>query len=195
MMERFVMRYLPVVALAALLAGFTPAAAQDQTVGLFAYDTNSYEGYTFFAPMSSTTTYLIDNYGRTVHTWESDRRPAASAYLLENGNLLRTAYYTGSAGGGGGVQIIGWDAQERSITSWNFGEDGGHGRGWWVRDGDQWLIETKGVSPYGEEVAANNIITLLDDNTFRWQSTNRSFEGVQLEDTETVRVTRVRATD
>ena len=94
-----------------------------------------------------------------------------------------------------GVQIIGWDARERAVTSWTFGEAGGHGRGWWFPDGNQWLIETEGVSPHGEVVAADNIITVLDDNTFRWQSTNRSVEGVELEDTEPVRVTRVSSPD
>jgi uncharacterized protein (TIGR02246 family) len=92
-----------------------------------------------------------------------------------------------------GVQVIGWDARERSITSWTFGEDGGHGRGWWFQDGNQWLIETEGISPYGEVLVSKNIITILDDNTFRWQSTDRSIEGVKLEDTEPVRVTRVKS--
>ena len=60
--------------IAALVIGINPATAQNQTVGLFTYDTASYDGYTLIAPMSSTTTYLIDNYGRAVHSWESDRR-------------------------------------------------------------------------------------------------------------------------
>jgi hypothetical protein len=83
--------------------------AQSQTVGLFEYDTASFTGYTLFAPMSSTTTYLLDNYGRSVHTWEDTNRPANSVYLLENGNLLRTTHLFGTRGAGGGVTIFDWD--------------------------------------------------------------------------------------
>jgi len=90
-----------------------------------------------------------------------------------------------------GVQLIGWDARERSVTSWTFGTDGGHGRGWWSPEDNQWLVEIEGVSAQGEVVSANNVITVLDDNTFRWQSTDRSVAGVSLEDTEPITVKRV----
>ena len=42
--------------------------------------------------MNSTTTYLIDMEGRVVHTWQSALTPAITAYLLENGNLLRPGH-------------------------------------------------------------------------------------------------------
>ena len=75
-----------------------------------------------------------------------------------------------------------------------FGTDGGHGRGWWSRHDDhQWLIESEGVSAEGEIVTTTNIITMLDNDSFRWQSTNRSVEGVSLPDTDSVRVNRVRS--
>lgn len=90
------------------------AEPQEQTVGLFINDSTSFEGYTLFAPMRYTTTYLINNEGLLVHSWESSHRPGQSIYLLENGDLLRTAQIMGnptfSAGGaGGGVQHIDWD--------------------------------------------------------------------------------------
>ena len=61
-----------------------------QTVGLFLNDPASWEGYTLFAPVPSTTTYLIDNDGLLVHSWESAYRPGQAAYLTEDGLLLRT---------------------------------------------------------------------------------------------------------
>ncbi len=65
-----------------------------------------FEGYTLFAPMRTTTTYLINNSGEVVYTWDSNYQPRASVYLLENGNLLRTAFLgtnpTFSGGGAGG---------------------------------------------------------------------------------------------
>ena len=90
-----------------LASTFVSVNAQEQTVGLFIYDSTSFAGYTLFAPMQSTTTYLIDNYGRLVHSWESDYLPGNSAYLLQNGNLLRAADLSG--GGSGGVQEIACD--------------------------------------------------------------------------------------
>ena len=45
-------------------------------------------GYVLFSPLSSGVTYLLDQAGEAVHTWQSDYAPH-SLYLLENGNLLR----------------------------------------------------------------------------------------------------------
>jgi len=92
---------------------YVVAASQaEQTVGLFVYDTDlSYDGYTLFAPKHNTNTYLIDNYGRVVHSWTaSTYEPGQSVYLLENGNLLRTCFtHNGSIGGGEGGRIEEYD--------------------------------------------------------------------------------------
>ena len=73
---------------------------QNQTVGLFQYDAGSYDGYTLFS--ADENTYLIDNCGRLVHSWQSTYTPGLSVYLLENGNLLRTCRITNSIFSGGG---------------------------------------------------------------------------------------------
>ncbi len=83
------------------------------------------DGYTLFAPMQSNITYLIDNSGEIIHTWESDYIPALGAYLLPgNGSIIRTEKQpwgsnpTFEAGGGAGgiVQIIDWNW----TVIWNF---------------------------------------------------------------------------
>jgi hypothetical protein len=51
-------------------------------------------GYILFAPMSSTTTYLIDKCGKIVHIWNSKYRPGLSVYLLPDGSLLKTCQTT-----------------------------------------------------------------------------------------------------
>lgn len=81
-------------------------------------------GYTLFAPMGSTTTYLVDLNGEEVHAWSSALRPALSVYLLDDGSILRPGNSLAAgatnrfdAGGAGGrVERIAWDG---SIT-WSY---------------------------------------------------------------------------
>ena len=72
---------------------FTPFISVGQTVGLFQNSPEAYNGYTLFS--NNEITYLVDNCGDLVHTWESEYLPGFSLYLLENGNLLRTARIPG----------------------------------------------------------------------------------------------------
>ena len=65
-------------------------------------------GYTLFAPLRSTTTYLVDLEGKVAHQWESETPPGQSVYLLEDGSLLRTGRGgedTGFHGGGEGGRV------------------------------------------------------------------------------------------
>lgn len=77
-------------------------------------DNESYHGLTLFSPMISRSTFLINNSGEIIHTWESSYKPALSVYLLENGDILRTAFpgfnprFWGG-GIGGRVEIFDWD--------------------------------------------------------------------------------------
>jgi len=95
------------------LSVFVSIKAQFRTVGLFLNDSSSFNGYTLFAPAAYINTYLINNEGRLVNLWEGTHKPGLSAYLLENGNLLRTAVINNNTFGGGGsgglVQEFEWD--------------------------------------------------------------------------------------
>lgn len=74
----------------------------------------SYNGYTLYSPMISIDTFLINNSGGVVHSWRGIHKPALSVYLLENGNILRTAFpgynprFWGG-GIGGRVEIFNWN--------------------------------------------------------------------------------------
>jgi len=81
---------------------YSYAVAAARTVGLFFYDAdNVFTGYTLFAPKHYTRTYLINNEGRLVHTWDSEYEPGQSVYLLENGHLLHACFTQGELTGGG----------------------------------------------------------------------------------------------
>jgi len=70
-----------------LLSGHGGVAAAQQVVGLFQNDALAFEGYTMFT--KADTTYLIDNAGLVVHTWEQvGMLLSHPGYLLDNGNLL-----------------------------------------------------------------------------------------------------------
>jgi hypothetical protein len=98
------------------LTGDKAAKAAPAKVGLLLSDSRAFPGYTLIAPMTSNTTYLIDMQGRVVKKWESDCNPGVSAYLLENGHLLRPGAMRKQAfgfgpGAGGRVQEFDWDGR------------------------------------------------------------------------------------
>lgn len=94
-----------------------------RTVGTLINDSSAFNGYTLFAPLGATSTYLVDNCGYIVNLWNnSTYRPGASVYLLEDGSLLRTCkLLTGSiiAGGSGG-RLEKYDWNDNLIWSYNY---------------------------------------------------------------------------
>ncbi len=95
--------------------------AKSQTIGLLQHDTGTLDdGYVLFAPIQSTTTYLIDKCGKQIKTWPSTYRPGQSCYILPDGTLLRsgnTNNSTFNAGGKGGIiQKIDWNGN----VTWNY---------------------------------------------------------------------------
>jgi hypothetical protein len=79
------------------------ASSAQNTVGTTLISDDVSSGYVLFSPNSATQTYLIDRCGRTMNQWESDGRPGLSAYLLEDGSLLRTRKLLTGAFIGGGI--------------------------------------------------------------------------------------------
>src|SRR5690606_25365486 len=81
-----------------------PSSAAAEARGLaFATDAAT-PGYTLFAPLNSTVTYLIDTQGRVVKTWRSEYVSGAWVYLADNGHLLRGGREPETHGFSGGGQ-------------------------------------------------------------------------------------------
>jgi uncharacterized protein (TIGR02246 family) len=76
-----------------------------------------------------------------------------------------------------GMQIIGWDPVAKQIRSWVFDSDGGYGEGVWTHKGDKWFIQNTGTLSDGSKTSGTNIVTYLDDNSFKWESVNREIDG------------------
>lgn len=95
--------------------------SQNQTVGLTIYDeVESMDGYVFFTPNSSNRAYIVDNQGFVVNEYVRGNRPGFSAYMLENGLMLRTNKvndpYFNQASTGGQVELVDWNDN----TVWSY---------------------------------------------------------------------------
>ncbi|MBI5693126.1 MAG: SUMF1/EgtB/PvdO family nonheme iron enzyme [Verrucomicrobia bacterium] len=99
------------------------ATTTTNTVGLMQNASGAFNGYTLMAPMHSTTTYLLNNAGQYVRKWTSSYEPGRSAYLLENGNMIRAGMVrTGgpSTGGGEGGRIEEYDWEGRLVWAFDY---------------------------------------------------------------------------
>ena len=84
-----------------------------RTVGLISYKPwKVFEGYNLIYPHNQSDVFLLNNCGEIVHKWEGedDTRPGNTAYILENGNLVKTSRSSNIMGdpiwaGGGGATV------------------------------------------------------------------------------------------
>ena len=111
------MKYLQTTLLLTFL--FSLSVTAQNTVGLVSYNINkSFDGFNLIYPLNQPNVFLLNNCGEIVHTWAGDpqTRPGNTAYLLDDGRLVRTVRPAAVAGdriwaGGGGatVEIVDWD--------------------------------------------------------------------------------------
>ncbi len=83
----------------------------EQTVGLILNDSAAFDGYLLLAPSVFPRSYLVNNKGQYVHSWDHPKVPRHTSYLLEDGSLLRVTIDGvecvmdgGGAGGRGGCE-------------------------------------------------------------------------------------------
>lgn len=91
-----------------LLSLLTTSLKSQNTVGTTLNTAESYNGYSLITPSTETTpstTYLINNCGEVVNSWQSDFPGQGLDYLLEDGSLYRgctedlsTLIYAGKSG-------------------------------------------------------------------------------------------------
>jgi hypothetical protein len=85
-----------------------------KTVGVLHVNKNSIQnGYTLLYPSNSTKTFLINNDGKIINQWTSNYNPGQTAYLMDNGNLVRSCKTNNivfKLGGiGGRIEIKNWN--------------------------------------------------------------------------------------
>ncbi|MHC4404598.1 MAG: SgcJ/EcaC family oxidoreductase [Planctomycetota bacterium] len=111
----------------------------------------------------------------------------------ENKNFLIHRFAVQVAGRSvlSGTQRIGWDPERKQIKSWVFDSEGTVSEGLWIRDGDRWVVRSTGTLRDGSEGSATQVLTMIDDDTFSWQSRNRTAAGETLPDGEQFKVVRL----
>lgn len=152
------------VALAWVIA--SPTQASGPTVGLIQNDLGSYDGYTLFAPMTYDVTYLIDNDGNLIHSWITPGH-ATSAYLLEDGSLIRAAVLGGNptfSGGGrtGVIRRYDWDGNLTWEYVYSTPEHITHHDFEVLPDGNILMIAWE-LKTSAEAIAAGRDLALLED--------------------------------
>ena len=90
-----------------------------------------------------------------------------------------------------GWEIIGWDPIRQQIRSWVFDSNGGFGETTWVTDGGDWLIRASNTLADGSRSTAENVLTKVDDNSFTWESQNRTLNGEPQHSLDKINVQRV----
>jgi uncharacterized protein (TIGR02246 family) len=90
------------------------------------------------------------------------------------------------------TQRIGIDPESSQIRSWSVDPLGGRGRSVWVRDGNNWLLDSEGVLGNGTQTTSVNIISRLGPDAFTWRSVDRVIGSEELPPTNPIKVVRVK---
>jgi uncharacterized protein (TIGR02246 family) len=93
---------------------------------------------------------------------------------------------------GEGTQRIGWDPVAKTIRAWTFDISGGFGEATWSKEGDKWVTKVASTQRDGTKTTATNIVTLLDQDTLDFQSTERTINGKPAPDIKGIKLKRVK---
>jgi uncharacterized protein (TIGR02246 family) len=110
----------------------------------------------------------------------------------DNGNFLMQEFKVNVAGqiAMSGTVRIGWNAVTKQFQSWIFDSHGGHSTGFWVREGDRWIVKMQGATASGETGSSTNYYRPIDADTIAWGSIDRVIDGESIEDINEIIVKR-----
>lgn len=90
-----------------------------------------------------------------------------------------------------GTQIIGWDANQKTVRSWNFESDGAFGEGIWTLNAGEWTIRNIMTLADGTKGSSRQIIRPESADAYTVEAVGREVAGVPLPSTGEIRVVRV----
>ncbi len=89
-----------------------------------------------------------------------------------------------------GIQLIGWDPTKQQIRSWVFDSDGGFGEATWKKKDGKWVVNSAATLPDGRRASAVNVMTMVNENSFTWESSGRAVDGEILPNIDPITVVR-----
>lgn len=93
-----------------------------------------------------------------------------------------------------GKQYIGSDAEDRTIRSWTFEQNGGFGEAAWQPDGEKrWVVTVVGKLPDGRRASMKQMLERVDNNHLQVQMVDIDVAGESQPNSAVVTLTRVPA--
>jgi uncharacterized protein (TIGR02246 family) len=88
------------------------------------------------------------------------------------------------------TQILAVHPATGAVQSWTFESDGSLGEAVWSRTDKGWTAKVTSFTADGDKVTATTTLTPTDENTFTFQSTERTVDGEKAADVGPIKVTR-----
>jgi uncharacterized protein (TIGR02246 family) len=89
-----------------------------------------------------------------------------------------------------GIQIIGWDPAAKAIRSWTFDSNGTFAEASWQQRGGRWFIRNRGTLPDGRTATMINVMKQVDQDSFTWQTIERTAGGELLPNIDEIAIVR-----
>ncbi len=112
--------------------------------------------------------------------WTTNKNFLSRIYKVYNEGELESS----------GLQVIGWDANNKGIQSWLFASDGGTVRGKWSHRDDRWVVQSVASLAGGGLGSFTSIFRPQEDGNYRWEKINRVADGKILPNIEETLVER-----
>lgn len=115
-------------------------------------------------------TWVDESEEGTIHTtcrWSEDKNFLIRQFNVELVDKRATT----------GEQRIGWDPVRKQIRSWTFASDGGHGEGYWTRDGDRTLVKFHLSTADGVVKTGTQVIEKVNSHIAKWKIIDRTIGG------------------
>ena len=127
--------------------------------------------------------------------WTDDSEKASvelDCNWTKNKNFLTRAFKLSIDGQSdfSGMQVIGWDPAAKTIRSWTFDSSGTFAEATWEQRGQRWFIRNRGVLPDGRAASMVNAMKQVDENSFTWQTIDRTAGGELLPNIDEILLVR-----